>query len=77
MLTVNAAGIQDQLGNSGTGSMSVSWLMDTTPPTSTVGPLPAQTTSTGFLVSASGTDPNGSNGSAPSGIASFGALRLG
>ncbi len=51
--------------------MSASWLMDTTPPTSMVGSLPAQTTSTSFLVSASGTDPNGSNGSAPSGIASF------
>ena len=71
MLTVNASGIQDQAGNFGTGSMSASWLMDTTPPTSTVGSLPAQTTSTGFLVSASGTDPNGSNGSTPSGIASF------
>ncbi|MGO8897662.1 MAG: beta strand repeat-containing protein [Isosphaeraceae bacterium] len=71
MLTVNASGIQDQVGNFGTGSMSASWLMDTTPPTSTVGSLPAQTTSTSFLVSASGTDPNGSNGSAPSGIASF------
>ncbi len=72
VLTVNASGIQDPLGNSGTGSMSVSWLMDTTPPTSTVEPLPAQTTSTGFLVTASGTDPNGANGSTPSGIASFG-----
>ena len=71
MLTVNASGIQDQVGNFGTGSMSASWLMDTTPPTSTVGSLPAQTTSTGFLVSASGTDPNGSNGSTPSGIAKF------
>ena len=71
MLTVNASGIQDQAGNFGTGSMSTSWLMDTTPPTSTVGSLPAQTTSTSFLVSASGTDPNGSNGSTPSGIASF------
>jgi hypothetical protein len=70
-LAVDASGIQDQYGNLGTGSMSTTWLMDTTPPTSTVDPLPATTTSTGFLVSASGTDPQGSNGSAPSGITAF------
>ena len=70
-LTVNGSGIQDPYGNSGSGTMSTSWLMDTTPPTSTVGSLPAQTTSTSFLVSASGSDPSGSNGSTPSGIASF------
>ena len=70
-LTVNAAGIADSYGNPGSGTLSTSWLMDTTPPTSTVGSLPVQTTSTSFLVSASGTDPNGSNGSTPSGIASF------
>ncbi len=70
-LIVNAADIQDEYGNSGTGIGSTSWLMDTTPPTSTVNSLPAQTSSTSFLVSASGSDPNGSNGSQPSGIASF------
>ncbi|MFI5458474.1 MAG: SdrD B-like domain-containing protein [Isosphaerales bacterium] len=70
-LTVDASGIQDDAGNFGSGSMSTSWLMDTTPPTSTVGSLPAQTTSTSVLVSASGTDPNGSNGSTPSGVASI------
>ena len=70
-LTVNGSGIQDPYGNPGSGTISTSWLMDTTPPTSTVGSLPAQTTSTSFLVSASGTDPSGSNGSTPSGIASF------
>ena len=71
VLTVNASGIQDEAGNVGTGSMSTSWLMDTTPPTSTVTTLPSQTTSTSFVVSVTGTDPNGSNGSTPSGIASF------
>ena len=35
-LTVNAADIQDQNGVAGTGSLSTSWLMDTTPPTSSV-----------------------------------------
>src|SRR5262249_45065015 len=70
-LTVNAAGIQDQYGHLGTGSSSASWLMDTTPPTSTVSALPSQTTSTSFLVSVTGTDPGGANGSTPSGIASF------
>ncbi len=70
-LTINAAGILDQYGNPGTGSMSTSWLMDTTPLTSTVNPLPQTTTSTTFTVSVSGSDPIGSNGSPPSGIASF------
>jgi hypothetical protein len=71
VLTVDAAGLQDEAGNAGTGSLSTSWLMDTTPPTSSVGSLPAQTTNTGILVSTSGTDPNGANGSTPSGIAFF------
>ncbi len=71
VLTVNAAGIRDQAGNFGTGMTSATWLMDTTPPTSTIGTLPTRTSMTSFLVSASGTDPNGSNGGAPSGIATF------
>ena len=41
-LTVNAADIPDQYGNPGTGTVSTSWLMDTTPPTSTVNALPAR-----------------------------------
>ena len=45
--------------------------MDTTPPTSTVNPLPATTTSTTFTVSVTGTDPAGSDGGPPSGIALF------
>ena len=70
-LTVNAAGIQDQNGNPGTGSLSTSWLMDTTPPTSTVSPLPKTGTSLSFPVTVTGTDPNGANGSTPSGIAAY------
>ncbi len=70
-LTVNAADIDDQSGNPGSGSLSTSWLMDTTPPTSTVNALPAQTTSTSFTVSATSSDPTGSNGSTPSGVASI------
>ena len=70
-LTVSAAGVQDQDGNVGTGSRSTSWLMDTTPPTSSVSALPSYTASTSFLVSVTGTDPSGANGSTPSGIASF------
>ncbi len=70
-LTVNASAIDDTYGNPGIGSLSTSWLMDTTPPTSTIGSLPAHTTATSFLVSASGTDPNGSNNSQASGIAKF------
>ncbi len=71
VLAINAAGIQDLAGNVGAGSMSTTWLMDTTPPTSTVETLPSATTSTAFPVSVSGTDPSGANGSMPSGIASF------
>jgi hypothetical protein len=66
-LTVSAADISDPYGYSGTGTLSISWLMDTTPPTSTIGTLPAQTTSTRFVVSASGSDP----GAHPSGIAYY------
>ena len=70
-LTVNASGIHDLAGNVGIGLLSTSWLMDTTPPTSTVSPLPQTTTATSFTVSVTGSDPIGSNGSTPSGIASF------
>jgi hypothetical protein len=70
-LTINAADIADTSGTPGTGSRSVSWLMDTTPPTSTVSALPSQTTSTSFTVSVMATDPKGANGSAPSGVASI------
>ena len=70
-LTVNGSGIQDLAGNGGTGSLSTSWLMDTTSPTSTVSALPPVETSTSFTVSVTGSDPSGSNGSTSSGIASF------
>ncbi len=66
-LTVNAADIQDQYGFAGTGTASVSWLMDTTPPTSTVNPLPARGTSLSFPVSVTGSD----GGNPPSGLASY------
>ena len=70
-MTVNAADIQDQYGNAGTGLLSTSWLMDTTPPTSTVNALPSQTTTTSFTVSVSSNDPAGAGGSPPSGVASI------
>jgi hypothetical protein len=70
-LTAGTAGVMDSAGSVGTGSVTTTWLMDTTAPTSTVSALPAQTTSTSFLVTAAGSDPTGSNGSTPSGIASF------
>jgi hypothetical protein len=70
-LSVITSGIEDNAGNAGTGSLSTSWLLDTTAPSSTISPLAAQTTSTSFYVSAGGTDPNGPNNSAPSGIATF------
>ncbi len=70
-LTVNSSLIQDADGNFGTNSLSTSWLMDTTPPTSTINSLPAQTTSTSFSVSVTSNDPSGSNGSTASGVASI------
>ncbi len=71
VLTVNAAGISDESGNAASGTLATTWLMDTTPPTSTVAGLPAQTTSTAIPVTVTGTDPSGSNGSTASGIATF------
>ena len=71
VLTINATDIEDMYGNPGTGSVSTSWFMDNTPPTSTVNVLPSPTTSTSFVVSVTATDPNGANGSTPSGVASI------
>lgn len=71
VFSVNASFIDDQYGNPGTGSLSTSWLMDSTPPTSSVNSLPATTTATSFTVSVTGNDPTGANGSTPSGIKSF------
>ncbi len=70
-LTINAADIEDESGNPGSGSLSTSWLMDTTPPTSSVNALPAQTTATSFTVSVTASDPAGAGGSPPSGVASI------
>ena len=70
-IAVNSALIKDAYGNLGTNSDSTSWLMDTTPPISTVSALPAQTTSTNFSVAVDSNDPSGSNGSTPSGVASI------
>ena len=67
VFTVNGTDIKDENGNSGTGSLSISWLMDTTPPTSHVNPLPARGTSLNFTVSVKGSD----GGSPPSGVASY------
>ena len=66
-LTVNSAGIQNAYGKAGTNSLSTSWLMDTTPPTSTISALPPRETSMVFPVSATGSD----GGSPPSGISSY------
>jgi hypothetical protein len=66
-LTVNAAGFRDQFGLAGTGTLSTSWLMDTTPPTSTVSPLPHRETSLSFPVSVTGSD----GGNPAAGVASY------
>ncbi len=67
VLTVNVAVITGQNGMTGSGSVSTSWLMDTTPPISTVSPLPARGTSLTFAVSVTGSDA----GSPPSGVKSY------
>jgi len=66
-LTVNATGITDPSGNPGTNSLSTSWLMDTTPPTSEVNPLPKRETGLTFPVSVASAD----SGTSPVGIASY------
>ena len=71
ILTVNAGDMSDDGGNPGSGSVSTSWLMDTTPPTSTIVALPAETASTSFTVSATSTDPEGASGSSASGVSSI------
>ena len=70
-LTFNAADIQDQNGSPGSGSMSTSWLMDTTPPTSTVSPLPRIGSGLVFPVTVTGTVPNEPAGSPTVDITSF------
>ncbi len=70
-LTVNAAEMTDPYGNPGTGAISTTWLMDTTPPTSHVSPLLARGTSLSFPVSTTGSDPNAANGGLAAGVASY------
>ena len=67
MLTVNAAGITDQYGIPGSGSVTTSWLDDTTPPTSHVVALPQRESSFGFTVSVTGSD----GGNPAAGVASY------
>ena len=71
VLTVYAAGITGQDGGEGTGSASTSWLMDTTPPTSTVNALPPTSTNPNLTISVTASDPNGADNSLASGIASI------
>ncbi len=66
-LTVDAFDINDQNGVAATGTVFSSWLMDVTPPKSTVSPLPVRETSLVFPVSATGSD----LGSPASGISSY------
>jgi hypothetical protein len=70
-LTLNAAGLRDQAGNTITGSLSTSWLMDTTPPASTVSPLAKVGTSLSFPITVTGTVPTEPAGSPTVDITSF------
>ncbi len=64
---MSATGITDLSGNLGTNALSTLWLMDLTPPSSKVSPLPKRESSLAFPVSVTGSDP----GPDASGIASF------
>lgn len=55
----------------GEGTVTTTWLIDTTPPESTVNPLPARESGAQFPVNVQGTDPEGPGGSPASGVASF------
>ncbi len=62
-LTVNAADLKDQNANPGTGSLSTSWLMDTTAPTShVVNSLGTSQSGDSFPVSVAYSDPVGAGG---------------
>ena len=68
-LTVNAADIKDQNGVAGTNSLSTSWLMDTTAPSShVVNSLGTSQTSDTFPVSVSFSDPLGPGNAPASGV---------
>ncbi len=69
-LTINAAEFLNADGL-GVGSQLTSWLMDTTPPTSTVEALPSQTASTSFVVSVTASDPSAADGGRSTGVASI------
>ena len=70
-LTVDATGISDAAGNTGTKALSISWLMDTTPPTSHVSSLPSVESSLTFPITVTGSDPSPTPGVTTSGITSF------
>jgi hypothetical protein len=71
-LTVNPGDIKGQDGFAGSGSTSVSWLTDTTAPTShVVNELGTSQTSDTFSVTVSFSDPTGAGGAPPSGVATL------
>ena len=68
-LTVNAADIQDQNGVAGTNSLSTSWLMDTSAPSShVVNSLGTSQTSDTFPVSVTFSDPAGPGNAPAAGV---------
>ena len=71
VLSITGAGVADQFGDLATGTASITWLMDTTPPSSHVVALPARESSLAFTVTATGTDPAPLPGVPASGIVSY------
>jgi hypothetical protein len=71
VLTVNAGGINASNEIPGTGTLSTSWLMDTTPPTShVINSLGTSQSTDSFPVSVTFSDPAGSGGAPASGVSS-------
>ncbi len=71
ILTVSAASIEDKYGNHGSGTLSASWLMDTSSPTShVVNSLGTSQSTDSFPVPVSFNDPAGSGGTPASGVSS-------
>ena len=69
-LTVNGRYELDLAGNTGTGTIATTWVVDDTPPSSQVQPLAAVQTGYAIALSLTGSDP-ASSGVTASGIASF------
>lgn len=70
LLTVNGTGVVDLAGNTGVGSKSLNWLMDTLAPSSNIAAYSGNTSQV-IVLSITGTDTFSENGATPSGIRNY------